>query len=124
MLPDICVVSLDENDHVRIRVVDGEVRSIISKAVRDRHGISTAAILDAVTRERLRRCAHDTASPTLVYSWLALQKCHFKIRAACGIRRGMMCSECRMRSGKIWGLDIDGIPRCMACTFLHSDDIL
>ena len=122
MLPDICVVSLDdENDavHVRIRVVDGEVRSIISQAVRDQHGISTAALLDAATRDRLRRCARDTESPTLVYSWLALRKCHAKIRSACGIRRGMACHECRVRSGKIWGLDEGGIPRCMACIFLR-----
>ncbi len=124
MLPDVCVLATyTENDtlniRLNIRVIDGETRSILFKAVREQHGTSTAAILDAVTRERLRRCMHD-ADPTLVYSWMVLNKCSAKVRAVCGIRRGMTCHACQVNSGKIWGLDVGGVPRCMACIILRS----
>jgi hypothetical protein len=122
-LPDICVLAVFEGDatfHARIRVVDGEIRSIISQAVRDWHNASTAAILDMIARNQLRACTHDVASPTLVYSWMALSKCTAKVRSACGISRGMPCHMCNVRSGKIYGLNIGRVPQCVACTVLRT----
>lgn len=122
MLPDICIltVSYAENDNVRIllNVIDGEVRSILFRAVRDRYGISTTAILDVVTRNKMRHFPFNATSPTLIYTWIALNTCSAQIRSACGIRRGMACERCGARTGKAWGLDVSGEPRCMMCVFL------
>lgn len=121
MLPDICILTISyaENDtvHILLSVIDGEVRSIISRVVRDQYGISTAAILDVVTRNHVRHFPYNTASPTLIYTWIALNACSAKIRSACGIRRGMACERCGARTGKAWGLDVGGEPRCMMCVF-------
>lgn len=123
MLPDICIltVSYAENDtlHILLSVIDGEVRSILFRVVRDEYGISTAAILDMATRNKMRHFPYNTAaSPTLIYTWIALNTCSAKIRSACGIWRGMACERCGARTGKAWGLDVGGEPRCMMCVFL------
>jgi hypothetical protein len=119
MLPDVCIVTFAyDADSIRIAVlvVAGEARTRLFAAARSHLGVSTSAILDMVTRTRLRRCATNApGTPTLRYTWLALQMCPERVRAACGIRRGMPCDSCGARSGKAWGLNADGDPQCLAC---------